>query len=237
MGYITIAFDDGYKDTFMHCAGFLRDKGVPATFAAAPSFLGAELENRAVIDEKDILSLEKAGHEIASHTLTHKNLLDVLLKEGEPAVKNEMDASKTILTEVTGNEIHSMVFPFIDANNNRPLRTLASNYYKSSRITSEKIVFNRLPFKDPYSITGTAFTLEQTLAQMNEIAEMVRGRDLWLIEVFHLISENNTKSAHRDELYRFFTHIDIFKKHIDHILRKKIAFITQGEMVRKFYAH
>jgi peptidoglycan/xylan/chitin deacetylase (PgdA/CDA1 family) len=227
MGIITIAFDDGYKKTFANCAEYLAKKGIRATFAVPSSSIGKTLENRPVVDKNDILQLVKNGHEIASHTTSHRNLLELYNSEGEDAVKKEMAGSKKKLQELTGKNIDSMVFPFIKDNQNAYLHLLASEYYKSSRITSEKAEFNRLPVKDAFSVTGVAFTREVPISGYNRMVDIVSEKDIWLIEVFHLVSDKNTKSAHRDEPYRFFTHIDDFKTHIEYIISKKISFFTQ----------
>ncbi|HPS20398.1 MAG TPA: polysaccharide deacetylase family protein [Candidatus Omnitrophota bacterium] len=229
MGAITITFDDGYKDTFLSAAGFLHEKGLRATFAVPSEHIGNTLENRHVIDPGDIASLVRMGHEIASHTVSHKNILDVYNLHGEETVRREFSVSKKELEKETGAPVRAFVFPFIEANNNKLLRKIASEYYSSVRITTEKPVFNYIPLKDASCLIGTAFTVDVSLDQMNELAMMAGEHDLWLIEVFHLVSDKNTKSAHRDEPYRFFTHIDIFKEHIDFISKNKIKTLTQSE--------
>ena len=231
---ITIAFDDGYKETFQTCAEFLTGKGIHATFAVPASCIGKTLETRPVMDEPEINSLIKTGHEIASHALTHRNLLDLFKSEGEAAVKKEMKDSKAILESTCGVEIDSMVFPFIKDNQDPYLRKLASNYYKSSRITTERAAFNRLPVHDPYSVIGVALTHEVPIENYNRLVDIAGEEDIWLIEVFHYVSDKNTKSAHRDEPYRFFTHVETFKTHIEYILSKKIPFLSQKEAVKYF---
>ena len=116
MGIITVAFDDGYKETFESCAEFLAEKGIRATFAVSSSHIGKTLENRDVLNEGEIKYLISNGHEIAAHTLTHRNMLDVFNSQGEKEVKNEMEGSKKRLEETFGIEIKSFVFPFIKNN-------------------------------------------------------------------------------------------------------------------------
>ncbi|MGB2600295.1 MAG: polysaccharide deacetylase family protein [Candidatus Omnitrophota bacterium] len=231
MGIITLAFDDGYKETFANCAEYLTKKGIRATFALPSSSIGKTLENRTVVDKNDIRYLIKNSHEIASHTTSHRNLLGVYNSEGEDAVKKEMTDSKNELRKLTGESIDSMVFPFIKDNQNAYLRLLASEYYKSSRITSEKAEFNCLPVEDAFSVTGVAFTREISIGGYNKMVDIVSEKDIWLIEVFHLVSDKNTKSAHREGPYRFFTHIDDFKAHLEYIISKKISFLTQKEAI------
>ena len=130
MGIITIAFDDGYKETFETCAEYLKENNIRTTFAIPAAFIGKTLENRPVIGRDQILSLLEGGSEIASHTKSHLNLLDLFNAEGEEAVRSEMTESRKLIKsslgtkvdslglkiDLTGIEIDSMVFPFIEAN-------------------------------------------------------------------------------------------------------------------------
>ena len=236
MGIITIAFDDGYADTFDHCAGILADHGITATFAVPAELVGQTLEGRPVMSREQLLALRNCGHEIASHTCGHRNLLEVFDREGEEAVKREMKDSKRLLGKMVNAYIDSMVFPFIESNQNDFLRGLASAYYSSSRITSTENVVNELPVGDPFSVKGVAFTRLKAIEEYNALVDEVAEKDAWLIEVFHLVSDRNTKSAHRDEPYRFFTHIDDFTSHIEHIASKHVPFMTQNQAVRLFGA-
>ena len=233
MGIITIAFDDAYKETFDTCAEFLAKKGIHATFAVSSSHIGKTLENRPVTGKDDISHLIKNGHEIASHTASHRNLLEVFNSEGEEAVKKEMADSKKELQELFGINIGSMVFPFINSNQNAYLRKLASNYYASSRITTERAFFNPLPVKDPFFVIGVAFTRHVSMEGYKKMVDIACEKNVWLIEVFHLVSSKNTKSAHRDEPYRFFIHTDDFNSHMEYVLSKDIPVLTQKEVISK----
>ena len=236
MGIITIAFDDGYEDTYKHCADFLAESGIRATFAIPSFSIGKTLEERPIINKDELVHLLELGHEVAAHTASHRNLLDVYQEEGDDAVLEEMVDSKVALEEMLDADIPSFVFPFIEKNQNAHLRTLAAEHYASSRITIEGHAFNKLPVKDAYSITGTAITKDVPMSEYERSVEILKNRDLWLIEVFHLVSDKNTKSAHRDQPYRFFTHIDDFKKHMRFILEAGIPIMTQGEVVRRHSA-
>lgn len=233
MGIITIAFDDGYKDTCENSARFLAEKGLRATFALPSGFIGATLEGRAMMDNDHLFVLDKLGHEIASHTTQHKNLLDLSLKEGPQAVRREMSGSKIQLAALSGQSIRSFVFPFIEANNTPYLRQIASEYYTSCRTTTEKFAFNNLPLKDNFSLIGVALTTDLTAQDRAKLVDIVAANDLWLIEVFHLVSVHNTKSAHRDEPYRFYIHPDDFKEHINYIISKGVPVMTQGDAAEK----
>jgi peptidoglycan/xylan/chitin deacetylase (PgdA/CDA1 family) len=234
MGIITIAFDDGYKTTCEHTARFLKDKGIRATYAIPSALIGDLLEGRPVAENDHLFALDHMGHEIASHGVTHRNLLDVSLKDGPDAAEKEMSGSQLQIGAIVGKTISSFVFPYIEASSTRYLRHLASRHYSSCRVTTESFAFNPLPVNDPFCVMGTALTTDIPIERCNRLADIAAANDFWLVEVFHLVSDRNTKSAHRDAPYRFFTHVDDFKRHIDHILKLNIPILTQGEAVERF---
>jgi hypothetical protein len=143
-----------------------------------------------------------------------------------------MKNSKAILGSMFDVEIDSMVFPFIKNNQDLHLRGIAAEYYRSSRITTENAAFNRLPVHDPYSVIGVALTRKVPMENYNKLVDIAGEEDIWLIEVFHYVSDKNTKSANRDEEYRFFTHVDAFKTHIEYVLSKKIPILDQKEVIK-----
>jgi peptidoglycan/xylan/chitin deacetylase (PgdA/CDA1 family) len=185
MGVITIAFDDGYLSTFDSCAKYLKEKGICATFAIPSDLIGTTLENRPVINKENIETLIRDGHEIASHTTGHSNLLDLYSTNGLEAVQDEMRLSKKQLESLFDINVNTMVFPFIEANQNCELRELSSNYYSSCRITTENLVSNEIPVKDPFSITGVALTHDLPIDEYNKMIDKIEKEDKWLIEVFH----------------------------------------------------
>jgi peptidoglycan/xylan/chitin deacetylase (PgdA/CDA1 family) len=234
MAIITIAFDDCFADTIEMCGPFLKDNGVRATFAAVTDFTGLYRKGDRIAGKPDLISLSNDGHEIASHGRSHRNLMDVFASGGETAVREELDCSQKALEDLLGRSVTSFVFPYIENNNNARLRGLAAEYYSSSRITSEKNFLNALPPKDPYSITGVAATSGAPIKTLERLVEKTVGRDVWLIEVFHLVSRKNTESPERKTPYGFFTRIDEFKDHVEYILSRNIPVMTQKEVIQKF---
>jgi len=225
-GIITFAFDDGYLDTYKHVISFLDSLGIKSTIAVPFNSIGKTLEKRPVIGLKELKNLSRSGHEIASHTITHQNLLKTYLKN-RGAASSEIIDSKRKLESILGCKVPSFVFPYIKKNHSKALRFITEKYYKSSRVTTEKHSFNKLPIKDPYSIRGFAITRKHSPLYLDKQIDYAVKHKLWLIEVFHLVGRRNTLSAHRPKPYRYFMHIDDFKKHVNYILKKDIIIVTQ----------
>ena len=230
-GCLTIAFDDAYLDTYRHAIRYLDKLNIKSTVAVAAGLVGKKLEKRPVIGHRECRALLRAGHEIASHTLTHPNLLR-LAKADEGRARSEITDSKQALEKKLSCKISSFVFPYTAQNKSPALRKIAGDFYKSVRLTSDRPVFNRIPVKDPQDITGFAVMRKHSAAYLKKQIDYVEKEKRWLIEVFHLVSDRNTPSAHRPKPYRFFMHIDDFKKHIDYILSKNIMILTQRDALK-----
>ena len=233
-GIITIAFDDAYLSTCKHALKYLDRRNVKSTIAIPSNFIGKTFEKRPTVGIKDLKRAINSGHEIASHTLTHPNLFRLNSKDRSKAT-DEISMSKKKLVSLLGYHVSSFVFPYINKNQSVLLRRKTRSFYKSARITSNNSCFNKIPIRDPYSITGFAVTKKHSVSYLNKLVYRAEEKNLWLIEVFHLVGTKNTLSAHRPKPYRFFTHINDFKKHIDYILSKKdITILTQETAIKKY---
>ena len=232
-GIITIAFDDAYLDTYNYAIKHLTKLGMSSTISVPASLVGKACEMRPVMDKKKLKSAIKNGHEVASHGLTHTNLLKLSLKDKKSAFK-EISLSKKNLKILLGCNISSFVFPYIKKNHSRELYLECKKYYKSARITSPKPYFSNVPPNDPYDIVGFAITTKHSVSLLNKLVDYAAKKKLWLIEVFHLVGKKNTLSAHRPKPYKYFMHIDNFKKHVDHILSKDLLVLTQKNAIQKF---
>lgn len=232
-GAVTIAFDDAYLDTYKHGIRYLNKVNVKSTIAVPAALIGKTFENRPVVGLKELKDIIKSGHEIASHTLTHPNLSRLGPKDKEAAISEIVESKKT-LEKVLNLRISSFVFPYINKNQSGFLSPKVKSFYKSARITSNKPFFNKIPLKHSYSIVGSSIMKKHSFSYLNKQVDKAAKKKLWLIEVYHLVGRKNTLSAHRRKPYRFFIHIDDFKKHIDYILSKDILILTQKDGVRRF---
>lgn len=232
-GVVTIAFDDAYLDTCKYAIRHLDRFNIKSTIAVPADLIGKTFEKRRLVDLKMLKGLVKSGHEIASHTLTHSNLFKLSLRDDERTV-SEIAGSKRKLEALLSCTVNSFVFPYINRNQSNALRSKVKAHYKSLRITCHTPSFNGIPVKNSYKLSGFAVMKKHSLSYLNKQIDYAEKNKRWLIEVFHLVSNKNTLSAHRPKPYRFFMHIDDFKKHIDYILSKNVKILPQGEVVRRY---
>ena len=223
-GVLTLSFDDGYLDTYKYAIPHLDSLGIKSTFSVPVNLIGKACEKRPVLKWRDLKNLKKNGHEIASHSLYHTRKLSI----------DEITQSKLILENDLNTEISSFVYPYLNMIPNKEIDNAVKKNYSSSRISKNFPVFNKLVLESPYRIQGFCIMKKHSISYLSHQIDKAIKNNLWLIEVFHLVGKKNTKSAHRNKPYRFFMHIDDFKKHIAFVLSKNIKILTQKEVVLRY---
>jgi peptidoglycan/xylan/chitin deacetylase (PgdA/CDA1 family) len=132
---VIITFDDGIQDCVEHVAPTLSARGFTAMFYLVAgrvgqttlwmrSDLGLELP---LMDWPAVRSLEAAGFEMGSHTMTHARL--PTLPPG--ACRDELSASRRLLQDRLGHDVVHLAYPF--GAFDEPVRRMAADVgYRSA---------------------------------------------------------------------------------------------------------
>lgn len=112
---VVISFDDGYKDN-LPAYEYLRSKGVPATWFVVADAIGggaiwqadADVPAAEMFSWQDLMQMDGAGMEVASHGCAHVRL-DQL---GERELVDNLSRSKTILEDKLGAPVQSLAYPY-----------------------------------------------------------------------------------------------------------------------------
>ena len=110
---VTLTFDDSLKDHLLIAAPLLEKRGWRGTFNLVTDKIGADDK---FLTWDDVRELLRRGHEIATHTKTHRNLVVLLEKEGEEAVRRELAESRDAIADATGFTPRFLCPPFIRQN-------------------------------------------------------------------------------------------------------------------------
>lgn len=128
--WIVCTFDDGYKSLVEVPMKILSQHGFSATVFVCTGLIGKDnswnnkdAKLRQHLDYKDIESLVKAGWEIASHGVMHKNLL----KLSDIAIDYELKESKDFLQRLVG---YADTYAYPYGSNNKFIRRCVEKYYK-----------------------------------------------------------------------------------------------------------
>jgi peptidoglycan/xylan/chitin deacetylase (PgdA/CDA1 family) len=116
---VSITFDDGYDDNFVHAFPTLQRHGIEASFYVTTGFIDRDpqviermrrMRGMAVsaMSWNQLAEIRQAGMGVGSHTITHPNLAEL----GSEAVRTELGDSKRTLEDHLGEEIDAIAYPF-----------------------------------------------------------------------------------------------------------------------------
>ncbi len=173
-GLVSVQFDDGWTNQYTNAFPTLTQYGLPATFF----IISGELNNQPYyMNVSQIRGLQTAGHEIASHTVSHLDLTTLSATQ----LTNQMKNSQATLQSNFGTSIKHLANPYGAYN----AKTIAEGkkYYTSQRTTetgyNTKGNFNltKLKVQNIYATT--------TPAQVQEWVNTAIQDRTWLILLYH----------------------------------------------------
>lgn len=197
-GACSLVFDDGYKETLVNVLPILKKYKIKATFAFTlkPEILEKET-NFPCASPLIAQKIKKLGHEIASHTISHKNLTHLKPKE----IKNELAHSQKIL------EAQTIIYP--GGKWNKQVITQAKKYYLAGRGVKEGL--NNIPPDNFYRLKSSVLRQNTKWLLLNLLARKAHYQNKWLIESYHLVSE-------KEKNYRFTVSLQDFEKHLKKLI-------------------
>ena len=110
---VTLTFDDSLKDHLLIAAPLLEERGWRGTFNIVTDWVG---KGDKFLTWEDVRELVRRGHEIATHTKTHPNLVKLLAKKGEVAVRRELAESRDAIAAAVGFAPRYMCSPGVKQN-------------------------------------------------------------------------------------------------------------------------
>ena len=148
---VAITFDDGYDD-LMLLQPLLRRKAVPITVFIPTAHIGKSNSwdnvlnrgRRRHLNAEQIRTLAGLGARFGSHGHTHRDLTTM----SDAEQRSEFETSKEILSDLTGEPIIDLAFPF--GRSNRNVRQVAAklgliHQYDSRPRTSKDALLGRAP--------------------------------------------------------------------------------------------
>lgn len=161
--YIVCTFDDGYKSLASIAMPILSKYGFSATVFVCTSLIGNNNQwnckdaiLRQHLNENDILVLYENGWEIASHGVSHSNLL----KLSDIDLDYELSESKRILSKMCG-EVFSYAYPY--GSYNIHIEKCVTKYYKyafalsqgGTSLAVDRLQIKRYSISDIYKMLST----------------------------------------------------------------------------------
>ena len=173
---LTIMFDDGFLSNISTAMPMLD----AYEFKSTHCYMTERLDSPAAI--AGMLELDRRGHEIGNHTISHVDLTTLTAEQ----LYEEVVTSKNIIERYLGHGIEVFVSPY--GSYNSTTLNLISQYYPSHRSVDEG--YN---FKDDFNVYNTKVRnvfLYTTAAEIDEWVNEAKAGGYWLILLYHEIADN-----------------------------------------------
>lgn len=199
-GALTLVFDDGYQHILENIVPLLDKYGIPAVFAVPLDHsLVSKAENMLVASVESWLPVKQTGHELAAHSVTHRNLTQLNNED----LKHELHTPTDILKAST------LVYPG-GAHDDRVV-SFVRRHYAAARTVEPG--YNSLPPKNPFHLK----TFNYTKANFSPVKAGARATvacltNKWLIETYHIVTDKKTEKVHAISLSDFARHLSFIRK-------------------------
>jgi len=196
-GVISLVFDDGYQSVLDDVVPVLDMRQMPGVFAIP-------LTDQVTIDGQPIASYKawrniSGRHEIAAHSVTHCNLTQ--LSPGN--LERELSHAAEALGAST------LVYP--GGAHTDDVVAQAMQYYKAARTVQSG--FESLPPTDPMRLKTFNYSKRNwSLLKANLRVVWAWLTNAWLIETYHLVTDEPTAYEHAISLLDFQRHIAFIKR-------------------------
>jgi len=130
---VILNFDDGRKDQFTIAKPVLDKYGFKASFYVVCNYIG---NKRGYMDWTQLESLNNEGHDIESHSMNHRNLLNLPTNQ----LYFELGKSKECLQQ-RGIEATSFAYPFDAGYQDANVVNIVAKYYDFARTAGSPVMF------------------------------------------------------------------------------------------------
>lgn len=211
-GVLTFVFDDGYEAVWQHVVPLLNQLKIPAVFALPINTQAlAQTVPEPLTPWAAWLPLQRQGHEIAAHTVSH---VDIRTLSGE-ALDQELRIPRERLKATT--------FVYPGGAYNESVINQVKKQYTAARTTNYG--FESIPPSNPWLLKNVDYTKSNfSVFKANARALWAWTANRWLIETYHLV-DKKPSTMHHSVLF------DDFKNHVEFIRKLPIAVQTIHETV------
>ncbi len=129
-GAITIGFDDAMQSQFDYAWPLMQARGIVGTFYTVSSFISDFSGDYNRMGLNELHTLQNAGNEIGSHSVTHEHFETMTDAE----IEYQCGVSQQVL-RANGFSANNFAFPYGDTNdpNAEHIDSIVSQYYRSAR--------------------------------------------------------------------------------------------------------
>jgi peptidoglycan/xylan/chitin deacetylase (PgdA/CDA1 family) len=177
---LSLTFDDGYDNEYTQAFPLLNKYGLSST-----QFIITDVLNtQGYMTNAQVLSMYKAGNEIASHTVTHNDLT----KETQAQLLSEMAPSQSILQSIIGAPVTDLAYPY--GTYNSSVVSAAQAVYAAARGVEDG--FNSKDNYNLYNIKAQNVYNTTTASQISDWIYQAKLTNTWLVLVYHSVNPDTS---------------------------------------------
>ncbi len=204
---MTFSFDDNYRFQVTLARPILNEHNYKATYFWVTNRVGKGWAPG--WDTANMMAAE--GHEIASHSKNHPDMLTLALNSKWDSIKHELkDSRDTINARVPSQHCETFAWP--SGACNADLIDTAKNYYMTCRGTSNYC--NMYEPDDFYNLYSQHIYHDTPLEEVNQFIDNAIGYRGWLIERWHgFRNMHDTNGYEPVPIGEFHCHVDYVAEH------------------------
>lgn len=199
-GVITLVFDDGYSQVYNNVVPLLNKNSMKGVFG-----IPLETEPLASREKRPIetwikwQTIKSAGHEIAAHSITHRDLTSLTASELERELAEPANTLQTT----------TLIYPG-GAHNDQVVEA-ASRHYSAAR-TVQRGIESKHP-QDLMRLKSFNFTRQNfSVWKANLLALYACLADRWLIETYHMVNDEDFELTYSVPLSGLTRHLAFIRR-------------------------
>jgi peptidoglycan/xylan/chitin deacetylase (PgdA/CDA1 family) len=179
---ISITFDDGWESIYKTAVPVLQKYGIHSTqyvLTGTETYPG-------YMSWEQIIALQKAGHEVACHTVNHPDLTTL----DDDDISRQLNTCRDDLSKELNTKVDDFASPYgsYDARTITDIKKVFGSQRNINGVISDGITDSdvNLPGTfDRYNIIGVTVRRETTVDQLKQLVNYAAARNAWLVLVYH----------------------------------------------------
>lgn len=216
-GIVSLTFDDGWAEIYQNAIPMLNQAGMKSTQYINSKPLGSGKQYMTV---QDVVNMDMAGHEIASHGIDHKRFTQMTEKE----MNYQFTKSRTDLISMGVKSVTTFAYPW-GVYNDQTVSASRKNKYMAAR-TTDFGLNDRMT--DPQLLNSFMLENATTIFQIQSWVDEAIVQKKWLIFGAHQIA---------DASYSYYVSPEVLRLTMNYLVREQVPVMTVRDVVSRCYVN
>jgi len=186
---VSVTFDDGWESVYQQAMPLLQTYGIHTT----QYIISGNADNPLYLSWDQIATIQKSGHEIACHTVNHRNLTTLNDKDLQAQLGGCLD---------TLGKRYGAIWDFASPYGAENAHTLSaiSKYFSSQRNTNgdpkngvSDVDVNLASNFNRYDIIGVTVERNTSVAQLKSLVDYAKAHNAWVVLTYHQADDGNSQ--------------------------------------------